>query len=663
MIPKETIDKIIETARIEDVVGDFVALKRRGANLLGICPFHNERTPSFIVSPAKGIYKCFGCGKAGDSVSFVKEHEQATYPEALRYLAKKYNIDIVEKEQTAEDIAADNERESLFIVSAYAQKYFTEQIWEGEQGRTIGLSYFRERGFTDDTIKKFQLGYNPDEWGAFTDTAIKGGYKAEYLVKTGLTIEKEDGKRFDRFKGRVMFPIHNQTGRVIGFGGRILKKDDKAAKYVNSPESEIYNKSKVLYGLYFAKKTITQTDVCYLVEGYTDVISLHQAGVENVVASSGTSLTTEQIKLISRFTKNITILYDGDWAGIKASFRGIDMVLEAGMNVRVVLFPDGDDPDSYARKVSTTELLDYINKQAKDFVSFKTKLLMDDATGDPIKMAGLVRDIANTIAIVPDGIARQFYVKECARQTAIDEQVLLREVNKLRGEVVKKQREADEVKQDFVDFATEPNEGDFAPNAQGNLELDFTNPEYQERDIIRLLLRFAERELYFTIPAEDGRHTETVTYLTADYIMHELEQDQVLLDNPTYQAIYMAFGAMVAEGKVPHNAQFSGHEEEKIRQAATDMLFDKYALSERWRDKHNVDTATEDNSAMVLRKSVEKALHSLKMKIILKMIKALQDSLMEEADEIAQMEILEKQKQLLEVKRQLATILGRVILH
>jgi DNA primase len=402
LIPKFTIDKIIDAARVEDVIGDFITLKKRGSNLLGLCPFHGEKSPSFTVSPAKGIYKCFGCSKSGTAVNFIMDHESLSYPEALKYLANKYGIEVVEKEVTNEEKAQQNEKESLYIVMQYAQKYFTDLLLNDDLGRSIGLGYFTERGFSQATIDKFQLGYSSDERRKFSETAVKNSYKPEYLVKTGMSILSNnhvDGNPitvtdiFDRYTGRVMFPIHNITGKVIGFGGRILTNDKKQAKYINSPQTDIYDKSKTLYGLFQAKKTIIQEDTCFLVEGYTDVISMHQSGIENVVASSGTSLTVEQIKLIHRFTKNITILYDGDLAGIKASFRGIDLILEEGMNVRVLLFPDGDDPDSYSKKVTNDEFKAFIKSNSKDFIAFKTSLLYQEAENDPIKRAELIKDI------------------------------------------------------------------------------------------------------------------------------------------------------------------------------------------------------------------------------------------------------------------------------
>ncbi|OYX94261.1 MAG: DNA primase, partial [Sphingobacteriia bacterium 35-40-5] len=438
MIPKDTVDKIIETSRIEEVVGDFVSLKRRGTSMIGLCPFHNEKTPSFHVSVGKGIFKCFGCGKGGDSVRFIMEHEKATYPEALRYLANKYSIEIAEVENTPEEQAVNDRRESLYIVSAWAAKFFQQQMLETDEGKSIGLSYFKERGFRDDIIKKFELGYSPDVWDALTQSAITEGYNIQFLEETGLTIRKENEKFYDRFRGRVMFPIHSFTGRVIGFGGRTLKTDKAVPKYVNSPESDIYHKSNVLYGLFFAKKSMRDEDNCYLVEGYADVLSVHQAGIENVVASSGTSLTIEQIRMIGRFTKNITILYDGDDAGIKASLRGLDMILEEGLNVKIVLFPDGDDPDSYVQKFGSAAFKSHIEGSKKDFILFKTSILLKDAGNDPIKRAGIIREVVESIAKIPDGIKASVFVRECSSLLQIEERVLISELNKIRLGKIKK---------------------------------------------------------------------------------------------------------------------------------------------------------------------------------------------------------------------------------
>ncbi|AJR03322.1 DNA primase [Siansivirga zeaxanthinifaciens] len=432
MISPASIDLVFETARVEEVIGDFVNLKKAGSNFKGLSPFSEERSPSFMVSPVKQIWKDFSTGKGGTAVSFLMEHEHFTYPEAIKYLAKKYNIEIEETEQSNEQKEKESERESLYLVSEFANTYFQKILFKTDQGKSIGLSYFKERGFTQETIEKFNLGYSLDEWQAFTDEALKKGYNIEFLEKTGLTIVK-DNKRFDRFKGRVMFPIKSMSGRVLGFGGRILTNDKKAAKYVNSPESDIYHKSNVLYGIYYAKQSIAKEDNCYLVEGYTDVIQLHQTGLTNVVSSSGTALTSEQIRLINRLTKNITVLFDGDAAGMRASLRGIDLILEQGMNVKVCTFPEGEDPDSFARKNTLEELTIYLDENAKDFIQFKASVLFEESKNDPIKKADTVRDIVNSIAKIPDQIKREIYIQECSRIMDISESVLfstLAQINK-----------------------------------------------------------------------------------------------------------------------------------------------------------------------------------------------------------------------------------------
>lgn len=423
MISRTTIDNVFSTARVEEVIGDFVQLKKSGSNYKGLSPFTDERSPSFMVSPVKQIWKDFSSGKGGNVVAFLMEHEHFTYPEAIRYLAKKYGIEIEETEQTSEEKEHQNERESLYLVNEFANKYFQKTLLKTDPGQAIGLSYFKERGFTEDTIKKFQLGYSLDDWQAFTDEALGAGYSLEYLEKTGLTIVKEE-KTFDRFKGRVMFPIHSMSGRVLGFGGRILTSDKKAAKYLNSPESEIYHKSKILYGIFHAKQSIAKEDNCYLVEGYTDVIQFHQTGIKNVVASSGTALTSEQIRLINRLTQNITVLFDGDAAGIRASIRGIDLILEQGMNVRVCSFPPGEDPDSFARQNTLEELALYLEENSKDFIRFKASLLVEDAQNDPIKKADTIREIVQSISKIPDRIKKEIYLRECSRIMDISEEVL-----------------------------------------------------------------------------------------------------------------------------------------------------------------------------------------------------------------------------------------------
>ncbi|NNC70077.1 MAG: DNA primase, partial [Flavobacteriaceae bacterium] len=430
MITKNTIDKVFETARVEEVIGDFVQLKKAGSNFKGLSPFADEKTPSFMVSPVKQIWKDFSSGKGGNVISFLMEHEHYSYPEAIRFLAKKYNIEIEETEQTDEQKQQASERESLFLVSEYARDYFHDILLNNEKGKAIGISYFKERGFTDETIETFQLGYALDVWDAFTETALKKGYQLEFLEKTGLTIVREE-KKFDRFKGRVLFPIHSMSGRVLGFGGRILSSEKKAAKYVNSPESEIYHKSKILYGIYHAKQAIAKEDNCYLVEGYTDVIQFHQSGIQNVVASSGTALTPEQIRLVSRLTQNITVLFDGDAAGIRASLRGIDLILEQGMNVKVVAFAEGEDPDSFAKSHSEGELRNFLTENAQDFIQFKVSLLMKEAQNDPVKKAGLIRDIVVSISKIPNNIQREVYVQECAKIMDISEKVLFSELAQL----------------------------------------------------------------------------------------------------------------------------------------------------------------------------------------------------------------------------------------
>src|ERR1700744_745428 len=482
MITKPTVDRIMEATDIVEVIGEFVQLKKRGANFVGLSPFSNERTPSFTVSPAKGIFKDFSSGKGGSTVTFLMELEKFTYPEALKWLAKKYGIEVEETVDAHENKEEEQRRESLMIVSAYAAKFFHESL-ETDEGKSIGLSYFKERGFNNDTIKKFELGSSPDQWEAFPGQALKAGYQEEFLVESGLSVKRDNGSLYDRYRGRVMFPIHGFTGRVIAFGGRTLKTDKNVPKYVNSPESEIYHKSNVLYGLYFAKKAIRDEDNCYLVEGYADVLSVHQAGIENVVASSGTSLTVEQIRLIGRFTKNITILYDGDAAGIKASLRGLDMILEEGLNVKVVLFPDGHDPDSYVRSVGTSAFKNHIDQNKKDFILYKTDLLLKEAGNDPIRKADVIREIVESIAKIPDSIKASVFIKECSYQLQIDERALLSELNKMRMAKAKKDSQQQYSRPAPVD---EP----LFDEPEVVIEKDESN---QEKEIIRLLLLYGNK--------------------------------------------------------------------------------------------------------------------------------------------------------------------------
>lgn len=616
MIPQETIQLILETARIEEVIGEFVPLKRRGVNLLGNCPFHNEKTPSFTVSPAKGIYKCFGCGAAGNSVKFLMEHEQYSYPEALKYLAKKYHIVVEEKELSPEQKQATTERESLYHVSEFAKDFFVKTIWEDVKGKAIGLSYLHERGLSDTLIKKFELGYSPNEWTAFTDYAQTNSYPLESLKKTGLTIVKENNKVFDRFKGRVMFPIHNLSGRIIGFGGRILTKEKTAAKYVNSPESDIYSKSKVLYGIYFARQAILKADNCLLVEGYTDVISMHQSGIENVVASSGTSLTHDQIKLIKRFTSNITILYDGDPAGIKASFRGIDMILEQAMNVKIVLFPEGEDPDSFARSHSATEVNDFLEAEADDFIRFKTKLLKEEAAQDPIKKGALVKEIVQTISIIPDEIMRSVYVKECSILLDIPEQALVNDLNKRIRKLNKDKKSNYQLSQQQP---TQSIPSQLQPKKDTKTPLD-----YQEENLIRLLLMFGDQSFEYRFKENEEAKEKSIDINVAGFIVEQLEGDELGFSNPVYQKIYEIYRSGLAEEKIPSQRMFTNHSDEQLVQVAADLLSSPYNLSENWQKMENIHVVTEEellldatnNSVLSFKqRKLEQEIHDLQIEL------------------------------------------------
>ncbi|WP_455150352.1 DNA primase [Capnocytophaga sp.] len=535
MISKNTIDKVYDQMRVEEVIGDFVQLKRAGANYKGLSPFSNERTPSFMVSPVKQIWKDFSSGKGGNAIAFLMEHEHFTYPEAIRYLAKKYHIDIEETEQSTEEKAQADERESLYIVSEYAQQYFQDTLFNTEAGKAIGMTYFKERGFTEETIQKFRLGFSPDEWTAFTDNALAKGYQLEFLEKTGLTIVNGD-RKFDRFKGRVMFPIHSMSGRVLGFGGRILTNDKKQAKYLNSPESEIYHKSKVLYGIFFAKQAIAKADNCYLVEGYTDVIQMHQKGIENVVASSGTALTQDQIRLIHRLTPNITVLYDGDAAGLRASIRGVDLILEQGMNVKVCTFPDGDDPDSFARKTAYEDLVLYLENNATDFIRFKASLLMQEAQNDPIKKAETIRDMVESISKIPDLIKREVYVRECATIMDISEQVLFSTLAQILKKDFYEGQKVERKQKAAMQVVQTPEEAQ---------KRTVNRLEVLEYDLIKNLLLYGNRECIFTdtilVEEEDGTLKEQQTQQTLkvyEKIFLELQEDEIELANPDFKQIY-----------------------------------------------------------------------------------------------------------------------------
>ena len=530
--------------RVEEVIGDFVQLKRAGSNYKGLSPFSNERTPSFMVSPVKQIWKDFSSGKGGNAIAFLMEHEHFTYPEAIRYLAKKYHIEIEENEQSTEEKAQADERESLYIVSEYAQQYFQDTLFNTEAGKAIGMTYFKERGFTEETIQKFRLGFSPDEWTAFTDNALAKGYQLEFLEKTGLTIVNGD-RKFDRFKGRVMFPIHSMSGRVLGFGGRILTNDKKQAKYLNSPESEIYHKSKVLYGIFFAKQAIAKADNCYLVEGYTDVIQMHQKGIENVVASSGTALTQDQIRLIHRLTPNITVLYDGDAAGLRASIRGVDLILEQGMNVKVCTFPDGDDPDSFARKTAYEDLVLYLENNATDFIRFKASLLMQEAQNDPIKKAETIRDMVESTSKIPDLIKREVYVRECASIMDISEQVLFSTLAQILKKDFYEGQKVERKQKAAMQVVQTPEEAQ---------KRTVNRLEVLEYDLIKNLLLYGNRECVFTdtilVEEEDGTLKEQQIQQTLkvyEKIFLELQEDEIELANPDFKQIYELLMSKLSE--------------------------------------------------------------------------------------------------------------------
>ncbi len=664
MIPKLTIDKIIDTARVEDVIGDFITLKKRGANLLGLCPFHGEKSPSFTVSPAKGIYKCFGCGKSGTAVNFIMDHESLSYPEALKYLANKYGIEVVEKEITVEEKLIQNEKESLYIVMQYAQKYFHDLLLNDDMGRSIGLGYFIERGFRQDIIEKFQLGYSSEERRKFSETAVKNGYKPEYLVKTGMSILSNNHVEgspitekdiFDRYTGRVMFPIHNITGRVIGFGGRILTSDKKLAKYINSPQTDIYDKSKTLYGLFQAKKNIIQDDNCYLVEGYTDVISMHQSGIENVVASSGTSLTVEQIKLIHRFTKNITILYDGDFAGIKASFRGIDLILEEGMNVRVLLFPDGDDPDSYSKKVSNEEFKEFIKHNSKDFISFKTSLLYKEVENDPIKRAELIKDIVESIAVIPDAINRSVYVKECSKIMDIHEQILQIEINKL----IRKKTGKHLPKDNSNNASNSSNNFNEAPPEEYSEEEKVVDAilDHEEKELLRMMMQYGN--VLVDLEAEDTDSKEINIQLTVcEFVIFELWRDQIQFINPIYQLVLDEFQHELEKGIIPVLQTFTHHQNPAISQVAIDVASFSDVVSPKW-ETLGVAIPKEIHA---IKRGVEHQLFSLKEKRLSTIISSTKE-LLKTADPFENEDVFRFLISLENQKKRVNKILGRTVVR
>ena len=651
MISRETINQIMETARIEDVVGEFVTLRKRGSNLIGLCPFHKEKTPSFNVNPARNIFKCFGCGKAGDSVRFIMEHEHYSFQEALRYLAKKYGIKIEEREQTPEELAAQNGRERMFNINSFAQEYFSNTMMTTDEGQSVGLAYFHERGFRDAIINKFQLGYCPNSGSAFTEYAMQNGYDKDLLIKVGLTGSYEN-RLYDRYQGRVIFPIHNLTGKVIGFGGRILTKEKTKAKYVNSPESEIYNKSQTLYGIFFARNEISRLDNCILVEGYADVLSMHQAGIENVVASSGTSLTTEQIRMISRYTKNITMLYDGDAAGIHAALRGTNMILEEGMNVRIVVLPPEDDPDSLVQNNPIEIVTKYLTDNAKDFIGFKTNLLLKDAKNDPIKRASVIKDIVETIAVIPDPIYRATYIKECSRTLEMAEQTLTNEVNKILRAKYRKQLGLDpkvDSQLSYQEYQT------YQP--QQPIEPEETSPIgfFQEQELVKLLLTHGSETLDIDDKDEDGNDI-TYRVTIASLIVDDLKNDGLLFRDPTHKKIFDAFDRGLDTNKIPTAQDFTSSEDEDVAVLAANLLSTQYKLDD-WQ-RHRIVVRTEDD---VLKKTVLTSILRFKDMVIEDRRAALVKELQSITDPDEQLILLQKKKHLDDIRTRINRDLGIVI--
>ena len=637
----------MQNARIEDVIGGFVHLKRAGSNLKGLSPFTDEKTPSFVVSPAKQIFKCFSTGKGGTVVSFLMEKEHFSYPEALKWLANKYNIAIPEeRESTAEELALLNERDSLYIINEFAKNHFVQQLIESNEGKAIGLSYFEERGFRKDIIEKFQLGYCLNKGDDFTNAALEKGYNLEYLEKVGL-VKSKDERHFDFFRGRVMFPIHSISGRILGFGGRTLQTDKKIAKYFNSPESLIYNKSEILYGLYFAKGDIIKYDNCFLCEGYTDVISLHQAGLINVVASSGTSLTKDQIKLIRRYTQNITILYDGDAAGIKASFRGIDLILEEGMNVKVVLFPNGEDPDSFAKKSSTSELEEYIQKNTQDFISFKADILLGESNNDPLKKSELIRDVIHSVSLIPNSITRSVYVQQISVLFSIDESIVSNELLRIRKGVVLKQVDAPELK----DL---PIEKQAPVEVETVIESD-ESYTYHEFEIIRLMVKYGTLEII------QKNNLEEINLSVIEFICQEITRDELSFQNSLFAKIFAMYLDGLSENTLFSASYFKRLEDQEIVALVSDIESNEYELSNRWLTKYKIETRTEMDQ---LYEAVVESVYHFKAKNIDFKIKEIQNELSNNSalSEEEMLILLAEQMNYERVKRVFADKLGRIIL-
>ncbi len=652
MIPKETIAEIMETARIEEVVEDFVPLKKAGSDYKALSPFTNERTPSFMVSPSKQIFKDFSSGKGGSVVTFLMEHEQLSYPEALRFLAKRYNISIPEENDEAQQ-QEQQEKEALFIVTEFAERYFREQLRETDEGRSVGLQYFRERGFDDDTIEAFGLGYAPKSWDQFTRTALDKGYKLDFLQKTGLTkVNEEKEKRFDFFRERVMFPIQDITGRTVGFGGRLLREDQKAPKYLNSPESPIYNKSKVLYGLFQAKKVIAHEDRCYLVEGYTDVIALHQAGVKNVAATSGTSLTKEQVRLIKRFTKNVTLLFDGDEAGQKATERGLDLFLEEGLNVKVLLLPEGEDPDSFSKERDPETLKHYFDEKAQDLIRYKAALSAEQAKNDPVKKAELVKGVTDSISLIPDHILRSFYIRECSQTLDVDEQALVMEVNKARRQRLKSHREREEEE----NAISEDQETVHKAQPQAHAPV---GPIPQEQELMRLMIEHSERTLEVTVRYEEQEEEQTEEIPLPTYILNELDADSIEMKEPRHQQMLELFRELEGE-TVPTSRvlELLLEKDPSLQEYAVHITTSKERISPKWRDKRVYPPGKDER----LLKIVDNGIIALKEKRIESMLEALQERFTKVEDPEEEERLLWEQSRLIEAKKEFNQALNRVII-
>ncbi len=658
MIDQATVDRIIDAAQIVDVVSEFVTLRKRGVNYVGLCPFHNEKTPSFSVSPSKGLCKCFSCGKGGNAVHFIMEHEQLSYYEALKFLAKKYNIEIKERELSNEEKQAQNARESMFIVNGFARDYFQDILVNHIDGKAVGMAYFRQRGFRDDIIKKFQLGFSTDVRDALAQEAQRKGYQKEFLLKTGLCYEREDHSLSDRFRGRVLFPVHTLSGKVVAFGGRILTTDKKVAKYVNSPESEIYHKSSELYGIYFAKQAIVKQDRCFLVEGYTDVISMHQSGIENVVASSGTSLTSGQIRLIHRFTNNITVLYDGDMAGIKASIRGIDMLLEEGMNIKVVLLPDGDDPDSFTRKHNATDFQAYINEHEVDFIRFKANLLIDEAGKDPMKRAELISDVVRSISVIPEAIVRSVYIRECSQLLRVEERLLQMEMGKL----IEKQQEKNN-KPAYNEAQFPPPIEEIIPEeiyqsfipTEGKEGSEFY--EY-ERLIMSTLVRYGEKVMC-NMTTEEGEEIPTTVI---EYVINDLKQDDLKFHNPIHRKILSEAKAHLKDNNFICERYFIAHPDPLISKLAAELSSDRDQLSKYHTKGQHIVTDDERLHELVpsLMTSFKNAIIEEELKHIMY---ALQDPENSKSEE-KYMAIMKRYKDVQHIRDMMAKRLGdRVILR